>query len=115
MSKKIFTSFSKYLILSSLFFVLCSCSKDETPIIEPEIVKELPVINVDSIFINLDEDIIKKKAASIDKVFSNLRKKVGFNGVVLYAEQGRVVYKKAWGYRNLRKRSDDLQADDIFN
>ena len=114
MSKKIFTSFSKYLILSSLFLVLCSCSKNETPIIEPEIVKELPEINVDSIFINLDEDIIKKKAASIDKVFSNLRKKVGFNGVVIYAEQGRVVYKKAWGYRNLRKRSDDLQADDIF-
>ena len=114
MPKKIFTSFSKYLILSSLFLVLCSCSKNETPIIEPEIVKKLPEINVDSIFINLDEDIIKKKAASIDKVFSNLRKKVGFNGTVLYAEQGRIVYKKAWGYRNLRKRSENLQSDDIF-
>ena len=97
-----------------MFLVLCSCNKKEVSIIEPEVIKQLPVINVDSIFINLDDEIIKKKAASIDKVFSNLRKKVGFNGTVLYAEKGRIVYKKAWGYRNLRKRSDDLQVDDIF-
>lgn len=114
MSKNILALYSKLLVLSSLFLVLCSCNKKEVSIIEPEVIKQLPVINVDSIFINLDDEIIKKKATSIDKVFSNLRKKVGFNGTVLYAEKGRIVYKKAWGYRNLRKRSDDLQVDDIF-
>lgn len=98
-------------ILTLGFF---SCSEKEETIIEPEVAKALPVINVDSIFINLDKEIIKKKSASIDKVFSNLRKKVGFNGTVLYAEQGRIIYNKAWGYRDLRKRRDELQADDIF-
>lgn len=117
MSEKIHASYPKLSLVYAIIVILISlfsCSKKETPIIEPEEIEKFPVVNVDSIFINLDEDIINKKVASIDNVFSNLRKKVGFNGTVLYAEQGRIVYKKAWGYRNLRKRSDDLQADDIF-
>ena len=114
MSKNIFALYSKLLVLSSLFLVLCSCNKKEVSIIEPEVIKQLPVINVDSIFINLDDEIIKKKAASIDKEFSKIRRKIGFNGTGLYAEQGRIIYNKAWGYRNLRKRCDSLQSDDIF-
>ncbi len=109
---------SKRLYYLFLIFILAlgflSCSEKEEAIIEPEVAKALPVINVDSIFISLDKEIIKKKSASIDKVFSNLRKKVGFNGAVLYAEQGRIVYNKAWGYRDVRNRRDDLQANDIF-
>ena len=102
------------LLICILVLALSSCSDKENEIIEPEVIKALPVINVDSIFISLDEDIIKKKAASIDKVFNNLRRKVGFNGTVLYAEQGRIIYNKAWGFRNLRKRCDSLQVEDKF-
>ncbi len=91
-----------------------SCSNKGNEIIEPEVVKALPVINVDSIFINLDEEIIKRKAASIDKVFSNLRKKVGFNGTVLYAEQGRIIYNKAWGFADIRNRRGNLNTNDRF-
>lgn len=97
-----------------IVIISSSCSKNEKPFIEPEEVKELPVVNVDSIFISLDESVIQKKAASIDKVFKNLRKRVGFNGTVLYAEQGRIIYKEAWGFRNIRKRVDSLQVDDVF-
>ena len=97
-----------------LITTLSSCFKKKDTFIEPEVVKALPVINVDSIFISLDEEIIKKKAESIDKVFSNLRRKVGFNGTVLYAEQGRIIYNKAWGFRNLRKRCDSIQSNDMF-
>lgn len=110
MSKRLYYLF----LICILTLGLLSCSEKEETFIEPEVAKALPVINVDSIFISLDKDIIKKKSASIDKVFSNLRKKVGFNGTVLYAEQGRIIYNKAWGYRNLRKRCDDLQSDDVF-
>ncbi len=123
MLKKLSSSYSKsklaaystqliaiLVIITSLF----SCSNDKDSIIEPEVVKTLPVVNVDSIFISLDKAAINRKAASIDKVFSNLRKKVGFNGTVLYAEQGRIVYNKAWGFRNLRKRSDSLHVEDRF-
>lgn len=91
-----------------------SCSNNDNELLDSEKVKTLPTINVDSIFINLDENIINKKAASIDKVFSNLRRKVGFNGTVLYAEQGRIVYNKAWGFRDLNKRRDSLQVKDQF-
>lgn len=110
MSKKLYYLF----LICILALGFLSCSEKEETIIEPEVAKALPVINVDSIFINLDKEIIKKKSASVDKVFSNLRKKVGFNGAVLYAEQGRIVYNKAWGYRDVRNRRDNLQANDIF-
>jgi CubicO group peptidase (beta-lactamase class C family) len=110
MSRKLYYLF--LICITILCFV--SCSDKDNEIIEPEIVKALPVINVDSIFINLDNEIIKKKAASVDKVMSNLRKKVGFNCTVLYAEQGRIIYNKAWGFRDLRKRRDSLQVEDRF-
>ena len=110
MSKKLYYLF----LICILALGFLSCSEKGDSIIEPEVAKALPVINVDSIFINLDNEIIKKKAASVDKVMSNLRKKVGFNGTVLYAEQGRIIYNKAWGFRDLRKRRDSLQVEDRF-
>ena len=110
MSKRLYYLF----LICILALGFLSCSEKEETIIEPEVAKALPIINVDSIFINLDNEIIKKKSANVDKVFSNLRKKVGFNGAVLYAEQGRIVYNKAWGYRDVRNRRDNLQANDIF-
>ena len=98
----------------TLLITFYSCSNNEEVFIEPEEVKKLPVVNVDSMFIQLDQELIAKKAESIDKVFKNLRRKVGFNGTVLYAEQGRIVYNKAWGFRNVRKRTDSLQVEDRF-
>lgn len=113
MANRLHHSFILYciLLISILFY---SCSNNENDIITAEDIKVLPIINVDSIFINLDDKAIDKKVASIDKIFSNLKKKTGFNGTVLYAEQGRIVYNKAWGYRNLSKRKDDLQVNDLF-
>ena len=90
--------------LCVLLIALASCSKKDYKDISLEDIEVFPKVNVDSIFINLDADIISKKAANIDKVFSNLRKKTGFNGTVLYAEQGRIIYEKAWGFRNVRNR-----------
>ena len=94
--------------------IYSSCSNKEEQFIEPEEVKKLPVVKVDSIFIDLNSDIIQNKANAIDKVFSNLRRKTGFNGTVLYAEQGQIIYEKAWGFRDLRKRKDSLHIDDRF-
>ena len=58
----------------------------------------------DSIFINLDNAIIAKKAKIIDSVFSELQGKNGFNGCVLYGEKGRQVFKKAYGYGNFKTK-----------
>ena len=59
----------------------------------------VPDINVDSLFVNLNNEIVAKRAKQADKVFSNLNR-AGLNGVVLYAEQGQVVYEKAFGWRD---------------
>ena len=74
----------------------------------------VPDLNIDSLFINLNDEISAKRAKHADKVFSNLNK-AGLNGVVLYAEQGQVVYEKAFGWRDLSKRQkDSLRIDDAF-
>jgi CubicO group peptidase (beta-lactamase class C family) len=57
---------------------------------------------VDSIFIDLDKPIMAKKGKIIDSIFSNLAAKGGFNGTILYAEKGRLVFKKAYGYDDFK-------------
>ena len=74
----------------------------------------VPDINVDSLFVNLNDEISTKRAKQADKVFSSLNN-AGLNGVVLYAEQGQVVYEKVFGWRDLSKRQkDSLRIDDAF-
>ena len=67
---------------------------------------DVPVINVDSLFVNLNDEIVAKRAKQADRLFSDLNQ-AGMNGVVLYAEQGQVVYEKAFGWRDLSKRQKD--------
>ena len=77
---------------------------------------EMPVIriNTDSLFIDLNQKIVAKRAKQTDKMFDDLNK-AGLNGVVLYAEQGQVIYEKAFGFRDLGKRKkDSLRIDDAF-
>ncbi len=75
---------------------------------------EVPVIPTDSLFIDLNREMVARRAGMVDEVFSDLASK-GLNGVVLYGEQGQVVYKKAFGFRDLSKRQkDSLRVDDAF-
>ncbi len=75
---------------------------------------DVPVINVDSLFVNLNDEIVAKRAKQADRLFSDLNQ-AGMNGVVLYAEQGQVVYEKAFGWRDLSKRQkDSLRVEDVF-
>ncbi len=56
----------------------------------------------DSIFIDLDKAVMAKKGRIIDSIFSTLQAKGGFNGCVLYGENGRLVFKKAYGYDDFK-------------
>jgi CubicO group peptidase (beta-lactamase class C family) len=60
------------------------------------------IFPTDSIFINLDKPVMAKKGKTIDSIFSTLQAKAGFNGTVLYAERGRLVFKKAYGYDDFK-------------
>ena len=91
---------SLFLLLTVTFF---SCGR-----------KHLPsgvVVNVDSIFYDLNTERVAERARMTDKTFKSLN----LNGVVLYAEQGRIIYEKAFGSRDLTKRHpDSLRVDDAF-
>ncbi|MFC2132731.1 serine hydrolase domain-containing protein, partial [Bacteroidota bacterium] len=44
------------------------------------------------------------KISSINSFFETRQKRRGFNGTVLYAEKGEILYEKAFGYSNFRKK-----------
>ena len=54
-----------------------------------------------------------KKAADIEHVFTNRFKKRVFNGTVLIAHKGKIIYKNALGYKNLRQK-DSLNLNTAF-
>ena len=75
---------------------------------------EVPVVNVDSLFIDMNKAMVAQRTQQADKVFTGLSRN-GLNGVVLYAEQGELVYEEAFGWRDLNKRhKDSIRIDDAF-
>ena len=95
------------LVLASFSF--CKRKQADNELITPSV-----SINVDSIFADLETKDLAKKHKTADAFFTNLARS-GMNGVVLYAEQGQVVYKKAFGVRELNRRHpDSLRVDDQF-
>lgn len=71
-------------------------------------------LNVDSLFIDLGKADVAKRTAKVEKDFQKIRSEQGLNGVVLYAEGGQVLYRKAFGWRNLIQQKDSLRIDDQF-
>ena len=93
---------SLFLLLSASFF---SCKEHKRGHV---------VIHTDSLFIDMNKEIAAKRAQQADKVFTGLARN-GMNGVVLYAEQGQIIYERAFGWRDLNSRQkDSLRIDDAF-
>jgi Beta-lactamase class C and other penicillin binding proteins len=88
-----------------------SCGSKE---VEPSGYESAVPLNVDSLFINLNQKPIQEKEKIADAYFTKLNKKVGLNGVVLYAEQGQIIYEKAFGWKDLSTRREPLTIDDQF-
>lgn len=63
----------------------------------------IPVIS-EHFFTDLDQESLNKKAAWIDGVYKHLNKKLGFAGAILYSEKGKLVYKKGFGYGDIRAK-----------
>lgn len=74
----------------------------------------IPVVNVDSLFIDLGKADVARRTAMAEKTFQSMRKEQGLNGTVLYAEGGQVIYRGAFGWRNLVKANDSIRIDDQF-
>jgi len=95
-------------------FGLLSCASNANRPERATANTEPPALDLDSLFALPDYEQIELKATEVDAVFQRLRRITGFNGAVLYAEQGRVVYKNAFGYKDVRRRRDALQPGDQF-
>ena len=72
------------------------------------------MLPVDSLFIDLNHDVIEKRTKQAERFFTELNKTLGLNGTVLYAEGGRVLYRNAFGWRRLTQRKEPIQIDDQF-
>lgn len=74
----------------------------------------LPELNIDSLFVDLGKGNVARRTAMAEKAFKEMSKEPGLNGTVLYAEGGQVLYRKAFGWRNLIKANDSIRIDDQF-
>ncbi|MCP4551804.1 MAG: beta-lactamase family protein [Bacteroidetes bacterium] len=91
----------KIKIILPVIFLVISFACDQ-PVKESE--TELPTIS-NSFFIDLEDQSVADKAEWLDGIFENLHKRHGFSGSVVYAEEGRLVYKNAFGYANIRTKT----------
>lgn len=103
-------AFSKIYLSIAILFAISACTGEKE---KPVNQKPLPEVDV-SIISQIDSNIIAKKAAELNDRFSYLQRKTGFNGTVLYAEKGRIIFKKAFGFRDVRHRRDSLTTSDAF-
>lgn len=92
--------------LGWLLLSLCACGNRHH--------RDIPELNVDSLFFDLGKAQVERRIAQVDQVFCEMRRSQGLNGVVLYAENDQVLYRKAFGWRNLNRHNDSLRIDDQF-
>jgi len=109
---KVFTKYpiAMFVHLMVFMLLLVSCGEEET---KSEVKQNLPNVNLSFIYDN-DSLIIAKKAEELDKKFKRLQRLTGFNGTVLFAEKGRIIFEKAYGFKNVRRKRDSLHTGDAF-
>ena len=75
-----------------------ACSQQQKNLSESEFRN---VVQLDSIANLYKADVAARKAIRLDTFFRNLQKSHGFNGTVLVAQYGKIIFKGAYGYKNL--------------
>ena len=91
--------------------IFTACGEDPAP--KKKIITNIPEINF-PLYSSIDSAIIAKKAIELDKKFKRLQRLTGFNGTVLYAEKGHLIFKKAYGFANVRRHRDSLTTHSAF-
>lgn len=101
-------------VLMAAMLLLASCHSVPKTTAAPNSAKRISLENCIVPFISMDSLIIAHKRERLERFFDRLRRLTGFNGVVLYAEKGRIIFEKAYGYRDVRYRRDPLRVTDRF-
>lgn len=95
------------LVLFVLFVLVQACSSDPSEKRKRKILnKEVP----DSVVLFYDP---KKADKRIDEIIVNLHRKSGFNGNVLVAKNGKIIYERAIGWADHLHR-DSLKINSVF-
>ena len=95
------------LVLFVLFVLVQACSSDPSEKRKRKILdKEVP----DSVVLFYDP---KKADKRIDEIVLNLHRKSGFNGNVLVAKKGKIIYERAIGWADHLHR-DSLKINSVF-
>ena len=95
------------LVLFFLFVLVQACSSDPSEKRKRKILdKEVP----DSVVLFYDP---KKADKRIDEIVLNLHRKSGFNGNVLVAKKGKIIYERAIGWADHLHR-DSLKINSVF-
>jgi len=95
------------LVLFALLILVQACSSDSSKKRKSEILnKEVP----DSVLLYYDPT---KADERIDEIITNLHRKSGFNGNVLVAKNGKIIYERAIGWADHLHR-DSLKINSVF-
>lgn len=100
--------FSKAAVLFVVFVLIHSCSSD--PAVSRKKERSSAADQIDSTVLNYDPAKADKR---IDDFMMNLHRKSGFNGNVLVARKGKIIYEKAIGWADHLHR-DSLKINSVF-
>ncbi len=97
--------FRIFILLISLFILFLSSCKtknsDQAIIIETDSIK---LVDFTKQISELIDSVNDKRSIKIDKYFSKKLKRGVFNGNILFAEKGKVIIKKSYGYAHVRNK-----------
>lgn len=91
--------------------VFSSCRRPEPPV---ESLQRLGIMPADAIYRKLGRQLESERYRQLDSLFEKLHRNEGLNGVVLYAEKGRVIYEKAFGYEDPQRKRTPLNEKSRF-
>jgi CubicO group peptidase (beta-lactamase class C family) len=95
------------LVILTFFFFISGKDKAVSPFAHPYFVAG------DNIYFDVHQIYAEKKSRELDSICSKYNKIGAFNGTIIYGEHGREIFKKAYGYADLKKK-DSLSTSSAF-
>ncbi len=86
---------------------------EKTPLIAEDTVRQEPAIQVEAKADTVYEQMLQARAAHIDSFFTRYYKNNLFNGTVLFAEKGKIIYENSFGYADFKEK-DTLTTSTPF-
>ncbi len=103
-----------------LLMFLCwiaACNYPENPVSVQPLIPVIDSLPFQAIAENFEEEAIEVDSTTIKKIekyFIRKHKYNSFNGAVLFAEKGNIVYKNAFGFGDIRKKKNPLTTQTPF-